>query len=470
MYSPLVSVVIPAYNNAEYLSDAIKSVFSQTYSNLELLVVNDGSPDHTDEVVNSFDDVRLKYIVHEKNQGLSAARNTGIRNSVGDYIALLDGDDYFHPDKLKAHVEFLEKHRDVGVTYNARFELNHSSKTIRELWRPPVSVGLMDLVFGFPFGPSDMVIQREWALRVNMFDEYYVYVGEDLDFNCRLALAGCKFASVDRALNYRRYHSRRSIKNISYFTDCTFRALEAAFTDPRCPEDVSALKEKVFSSHYILWSAIAFAQNDTEQGREYCLAAIRGNPSFLSGRPNELLKTLISYSVVDESQEHEQLLRRMIAQLPSELSWLADQSNWAVGHGYLWRFVRAIMWGRLEDGKAHFDKAMAMSAKINRPFLQYLSAQINSYEAEFGADAAQNILDTLSPFLEKIGSRTDVNWLKGCYAVNIGFKNYAMGNYAKVPPAVFHAILNDPSYLSNLGVIKILLDSLAYRMGRHHAF
>jgi len=465
-----VSVIIPAYNNAEYLDDAINSVLNQTYPNFELIIVNDASPDHTEQVVKGFRDLRIKYFVHENNQGLSAARNTGIRNSVGDYIALLDGDDYFHPDKLKAHVGFLENHPEIGVTYNARFDLNHSSRTIRELWRPPVSVGLIDLVFGFPFGPSDMVIQREWALRVNMFDEYYVYVGEDLDFNCRLALAGCKFASVDRVLNYRRYHSGRSIKNISYFTDCTFRALDIVFADSRCPKDVFSLKEKAFASHYILWSAIAFAQNDTEQGREYCLAAIRGNPSFLSGQPNGLLKTLISYSIVDESQNHEQLLREMISQLPVELSWLADQSDWAVGHGYLWRFVRAMMWERVEDGKSYFKKAIEFGTKIDKSFLQYLAAQIISYETEFGADATRNLLDNLSPFLEKIASRPDINWLKGCYEVNIGFKKYAMGDYSKVPRAVFHAILYDPSYLSNPGVIKILLNSLAYRVSRRHAF
>ena len=101
MKSPLVSVIIPAYKNAEFLSDAINSVLKQTCSHFELIIVNDASPDNTDEVVKTFYDPRIKYILHEKNKGLSAARNTGIRNSTGDYIALLDGDDYFHPDKLR---------------------------------------------------------------------------------------------------------------------------------------------------------------------------------------------------------------------------------------------------------------------------------------------------------------------------------------------------------------------------------
>jgi glycosyltransferase involved in cell wall biosynthesis len=463
MNSPLISVIIPAYNNAEFLGDAIKSVLDQTYPNFELIVVNDASPDNTDEVIKGFDDARIKYIVHKENQGLSAARNTGIHNSVGDYVALLDGDDYFHPDKLKAHVEFFEKNPDIGVTYNARFDLNHSAKTIRGLWRPPVSVSLLDLVFGFPFSPSDMVIRREWAFRVNMFDEHYVYVGEDLDFNCRLALAGCKFASVNRALNYRRYHSRRPIKNISYFVDCTIQALESAFADPRCPQEILALKQKAFASHYILWSAIAFGQDDTQQGQEYCLEAIRRNPAFLSGQPNQLLNTLISYSIVDENLDHKPLLRRMVAQLSPELSWLADQLDWAVGRGYLLRFVRAMMWDRTEDGQSYFEKAIAYGANIDKQFLQHLAARILSYQAEFGSEVAHLILESLFPYLEMLGSRADVKWLKGHYSVNEAFHHYFRREYGSVPRVVLSALNNDPSYFYNRGVLKILLSSLVRR-------
>src|SRR5215208_1895402 len=149
MTSPSFSVIIPAYNNAEYLGDAINSVVNQSYPNFELIVVNDASPDNAAEVIKSFTDPRVKYVEHQVNKGLSAARNTGILNASGDYIALLDGDDYFHPDKLKLHAEFLEAHPEVDVTYNARFELNHSAKTIRDLWRPPASLGLQELIFGF---------------------------------------------------------------------------------------------------------------------------------------------------------------------------------------------------------------------------------------------------------------------------------------------------------------------------------
>ena len=133
-------------------------------------MVNDLSTDNTDDVMRQFTDPRIKYIVHEKNLRLPATRNTGMRASQGDIIALLDADDLFTPDKLQAHVDFLQAHPEIGVSYNARFELNHSSSTIRELWRPPLTVSLVDLMLGFPFSPSDTVIRREWAFKVGLFN------------------------------------------------------------------------------------------------------------------------------------------------------------------------------------------------------------------------------------------------------------------------------------------------------------
>ncbi len=242
MSQPAVSVVIPVYNGADYLGEAIESVLDQTFTDFEIIVVNDASPDHTTRVVSDFDDPRLKYIVHEKNRGLPASRNTGVQASRGRFIALLDQDDIFHREKLQLHVAFLEKYPQVGVTYNSRFEFIHSFRIIRELWRAPRTVTLADLVLSYPFSPSDIVLRREWLYRIDLFDESNVFAGEDLNTNCRLALTGCKFGLVDRALNFRRNYPARFRKNLEGSLRTVFRNLDAVFADPRCPDEVSALR------------------------------------------------------------------------------------------------------------------------------------------------------------------------------------------------------------------------------------
>lgn len=455
-----VSIIIPAYNNAEYLDDAIQSVLNQTYPNVEVIVVNDASPDNVNEVVSVYTDPRVKLIVHEQNRGLSAARNTGIKAAEGEIISLLDGDDYFHPEKFQRHVEFLTQHPEVGVTYNPRFELNHSVKTIRELWRPPLIVNLADLVFSYPFSPSDMVLRREWIFQIGLFDEYHHYVGEDLDINCRLGLAGCKFASVDRALNYRRYHSGRVIKNLRGSVEDTMRPLDATFADPRCSQEALAIQDKARANHYMLWSVLAFAQDDIASGQEYCLTAIKLNPTILSGQPCALIGAMIAHSIADESLDHVPLLRKMFYQLPLELRQQREQVDWAVARATLLRGVRAMIWGRIKDGHEYFGQATALNAQIDELFLQNLTARLLDYQIEFGSEASQEILRKMSPYLEKIGERSQMRWLKGFYSINQAFHSYRVGNYAEVPKEVFQACTNDPKYLTNRGVLSILFRSL----------
>ncbi|HMN29575.1 MAG TPA: glycosyltransferase family 2 protein, partial [Caldilineaceae bacterium] len=413
-----------------------------------------------DGVIHRYSDPRIKYIVHTQNQGLSAARNTGICASTGDFIAPLDGDDYFHPEKFQRHVDFLQQHPEIGVTYNARFELNHSAKTIREIWRPSVRVGLAELVQGFPFSPSDMVLRREWAFAVNLFDVRHTYVGEDLDINCRLALAGCQFASVDRALNYRRYHSRRALKNLRSCVDDTIRPLTATFSDQRCPPAVLAIKNQALAMHYLLWSFIACSQDETGLGQEYCRQAIQLHPSFLAGNPSELLSILLSFCIVDESLDHALLLGRILDQLRPEVNWTPAQLKWAVGRGYLLRGSRALLWGRDEDGKAHFARAATLGAQIDRRFLGQLTAQWLDYETEFGSDAVRQVVPKILPELEKFGGRATLRWLKGHYLVNQAFRSYRAGHYTSVPKEVLGAFANNPHYLTNRGVLSILCRSL----------
>ncbi len=116
-YAPLVSVVIPSYNMARFLPEAIRSVLNQTYSNLEVHVVDDGSADNTREVVDEFRTDNRFVFHHQANRGESGARNTGIRASRGELIALCDADDLWAPRKLELQVPCFEGREDLGVVY-----------------------------------------------------------------------------------------------------------------------------------------------------------------------------------------------------------------------------------------------------------------------------------------------------------------------------------------------------------------
>ena len=459
-----VSVIIPAYRGAKYLGKAIQSVLDQTYTNFELIIVNDASPDNTTEVVESFNDPRIKYLVHEKNMGVSQARDTAILASTGDIIAFLDQDDFIHPEKLQLHVSLFEKRPDVGFSYNARFELNYSEETIREIWRPPVNISLKDLVLSFPIAPSDALVRRQWALRFNPQKHDLSWTGGEIAIFGGLLLDGCKFACVNRALNYRRHHTGRVFKDLAGGCASEIRCQNIIFDDPRCPEDVLALQNVAHANIYTFWAYRAFVQDETELGQEFLRKAVQWNPSILSGHPCELVNTLVVTCSDDKNIDHAALLKHVFAQLPSEMTCVADQLNWAIARGFLLKAARAIMWDRPEDGNIYYKEAKHLNASVDQSYLEQLIKHILDYELEYGKSAAKKILKAWAPYLERIGGRPVVRRLHSIYSINRAFENFNSGNFTNVPRMVINSILNDPKNLMNLGVLTIFMRSTLSRL------
>lgn len=108
LITPTVSAIIPTYNRAHLVGRAIKSALAQTWQDLELIIVDDGSNDNTESLVNSFDDPRIRYIRHNVNRGVAAARNTGIKAAKGEYLAFLDSDDEWMTDKLERQLNVFK--------------------------------------------------------------------------------------------------------------------------------------------------------------------------------------------------------------------------------------------------------------------------------------------------------------------------------------------------------------------------
>jgi len=112
----LVSIIMPSYNTGTYIGNTIDSVLSQTHTNWELIIVDDCSGDNTDEVVASYDDIRIRYLKNEGNSGAAVSRNRALREAKGRYIAFLDSDDLWEPNKLKTQLSYM-KEKGYAFTY-----------------------------------------------------------------------------------------------------------------------------------------------------------------------------------------------------------------------------------------------------------------------------------------------------------------------------------------------------------------
>ncbi len=125
----LVSIIMPSYNTAKFIAESIESVVKQSYSNWELLIVDDCSPDNTDEVVKPYlKDERIKYFKNEKNSGAAVSRNSALREASGKWIAFLDSDDLWMPEKLERQIKFMEKN-GYHFSYSNYAEIDTDGKS-----------------------------------------------------------------------------------------------------------------------------------------------------------------------------------------------------------------------------------------------------------------------------------------------------------------------------------------------------
>ena len=184
---PLISVIMPAYNAGEYIAAAINSVIGQTYDNWELIVVNDGSSDHTQSVLSSYLDPRISVINCSENNGVSYARNLGLEKYSGKYLVFLDADDILPPDSLKVRMNLFQKDHSISFVDGKVITYDGNMKSVTGSWIPtymgPPLIELARLTGSCFWGPSWMVKSS----MVNVSFDTSLSHGEDLWFYMQLS-------------------------------------------------------------------------------------------------------------------------------------------------------------------------------------------------------------------------------------------------------------------------------------------
>lgn len=197
--SPLVSVLIPFYNAHQYVRETVQSVFQQSYENIEIIIVNDGSRlPRVKDLLGDFDLSRINFIDHETNQGLAAARNTAFHASKGDLILPLDADDLIHPDFLIKTVSKLQESEDLSAVYTQVKIFGD----VEMIWSPNAT--LARLMSGLPI-PSTVLFRRSVFEKAGGFNQN-IKSSPDVDFWIRVFALGLKVHQIDEPLYlYRKY-------------------------------------------------------------------------------------------------------------------------------------------------------------------------------------------------------------------------------------------------------------------------
>lgn len=205
--NPLISVIMPAYNAEKYIRSAIDSILNQTYQNIELIIVEDVSTDDTLQIISEYKDPRVKVFRNEVNQGISYSTNYAIRQSSGEYIALMDDDDIAVRDRLQLSLDFFEAHEDVDIVGGAGLVIDENDKFVgNHMPRNNPNLLKAILLFHDCMWNGSVMIRREVFFEHNIWYRENCYGMQDFLFFVE-ASKKVKIANMSDILLYWRKHA-----------------------------------------------------------------------------------------------------------------------------------------------------------------------------------------------------------------------------------------------------------------------
>ena len=251
--TPRVSVIIPTYNNAHFIAQAIESVLAQSFDSYEVIVIDDGSTDDTHELVGRFG-APVRY-EKQANAGVSAARNHGINMARGDLVVFLDADDTFYPDKLARQSAMFDADAKLGVVNSGWDIVGESGDVLRERrpWEETPRLDLLAWLTWKPVFPGALMVRHDWLVTVGGFDTNFSQA-EDVDLVLRLSLAGAKAAWLHEPTATYRQHAGNAMNNALAQAHGIYAVLEKFFNLPGLPRRI--VKREPWVKHYTyLWAA-----------------------------------------------------------------------------------------------------------------------------------------------------------------------------------------------------------------------
>lgn len=278
---PLVSVIIPAYNQGPMLAHAIESALAQTYPHVEIIVVNDGSPSLiTSETVQAYAG-HILYVERE-NGGVAAARNTGIQAATGKMIALLDQDDVWLPHKLTTQVNTFRAHPNVALVHSSYYLIDNTGCRkdqvhLREGEYSPLPQLLLDV----PISSCTTLFPRQVLDEVGLLDAA-LSGSDDWDLWLRLAARGYSFYCVGEPLAEYRVHSANSSLNTEMMISSGLSVLDKFYSLPNLPVEALNWRNRAYGMRYAWAAALLYGSGEQEKAKNYLLCAAQYYPKGIA--------------------------------------------------------------------------------------------------------------------------------------------------------------------------------------------
>jgi len=358
------------------LSEAINSVLKQTYRDYELIVVDDGSTDHTEQVTASFQDSRIRYFKQaELERG--AARNQGIALSQANYVTFLDDDDWFMTNKLDVQIQELQQHPEIGMVISGWERVNELGKVVRseQPWLHHPVPALQDWLFAAMAHVAAILIRRSWLEQVGGFNKDLA-PNEDTDLWFRLAQAGCKTAWVEEIVFRQRLHSSNSVRNMAYVKKGKIAMLDTIYADQRASAFLGMSKDSACARVYMGLACLQYAAGSTEDAKTDLLHATELDPSLLLNDADRLLESIAAYAWNHLTENPSVYINRVFSNLPEKLSYIRALRRKAVARMWMVGAFRAFQYQDLPGVQQRASKAiLAAPSSLLNPGLRSILAR-----------------------------------------------------------------------------------------------
>jgi len=378
MQSPVVTVVIPTRDRAQLLPQAIESVLQQTLTAWELIIVDDGSTDHTADVAAAFTvDPRVCY-VRQDPRGVSAARNHGASRARAPFLAFLDSDDRFLPGALAALLEAFGANTGTAMTIGGYDRIDEKGRVLgqRRQWEES-GLSLEGWLFNCLAINGSVLLRRDWFERVGGFDPDCP-PAEDWDLFLRLAAAAAPMAFVRRSVVQYRQHAGNSVKDLARQHEGSLRVLRKFFDGQPAPTAaIASLRSRAFGWMYAVSARRAFLAGDFDDAERYLRQAVACDPALAtSGRLGVLqfLLTMPPERVADAPA----LRPRIIERLPPALRASRMDLRLAAARAELTAFLDAAHVRDASAASRHLRRALRLDPRMlaDRRVLGYVLRRV----------------------------------------------------------------------------------------------
>lgn len=340
-------MIIPTYNRASYLQEAIRSVLVQTYPDFEIIVVDDGSVDATASVVAGFGDTRIRYL-YQNNAGRSVARNKGLALACGEYVAFLDDDDLYLPHKLATQAAFLDQHKDIGLVAGGARIISEDGTVIRERqsWKEQPQLSLPACLYACPLLTCTVLFRQQWLAQLDHWFDAAMDRAEDTDFWIRLLLAGCQMAWLQDIVSAYRWHKSNSQQDDDRYYRSFLYLFDKLFSRSDLPVSVRNQQAYLYVIRHTQGACQAYAVGEIAEAQRRLMKTTEWTMVTTKDFYSTIARSIAAFARTDQISDPQAFIKLVFEHLPDALVPLKAFQNHTWTSFYMMQVFKAQQEGR----------------------------------------------------------------------------------------------------------------------------